>query len=101
MFEAFLMGIAVAVVHPFVNFFVQRWLEALRRKAAFDRLNNDPCFYKGADIAYLYVEGKEEPILTNCVVSDVKPGEVIIRKENLRMTFTGREFEKLNPIWKR
>ena len=101
MVESFVFGIVVAVVHPFIGLFVSKYTEKIRRERAFSRLENDPFFYVGATIKSLHVDGIEAPIMTDCIIYAVKPGEVTVQSEDVITTFTGREFEKLIPLWKR
>ena len=101
MFSTIVLGLTLVFCSPFVAFFANKYIEQGRRKRAFDRLSGDKFFDDGYDIAELYIEGRETPILTDCYIDEIKPGEVVIktRLSAKGMTFTGREFEKLYPIW--
>ena len=101
---ALMIGVVLAALTPLAAFATNGMVEAGRRKRAYKRLKDDPYVKKGAKISELQIEGRDTPIMTDCYIRDFKVGYMEIGKvedgELVRaVTFTGREFEKLIPIF--
>ena len=103
--DAIIVGIVLAVLSPFIVFATNGILEHGRRKRAYERLASDPYVKVGQRIGELQCEGRDQPIMRNCEITAFRVGmlEVTQRRSpeegDWVVTFTGREFEKLIPVY--
>ena len=104
------ISILVAGLAPLAAFATNEFVERGRRKRAYQRLKDDPYVFIGAEIDELQIEGRETPVMRNCVITNFQVGFLEISKKakkaveggeyDIVVTFTGREFEKLIPVFK-
>ena len=101
MLAAIIIGLVMAVCSPFIAFATSKYIASGHRKRAFARLTGDPFVKVGARISRLHTAGVEAPVLTDCVLTEIGVGYVVIQSADgwHATTFTGQEFEKLTPIW--
>ena len=89
----------VAFLTPVVAFVAHKWVDAGRRRRAYERLKNEPLTQVDAHIDELFTAGRDTPLMTNCYVHSLEVGRVEIRDYNGRaISFTGREMEGLFPV---
>ena len=89
----------VAFLTPVVAFIAHRWVDAGRRRRAYERLLHEPLTQVGAHIDELHMAGRDTPLMTNCYVYSLEVGRVEIRDSAGRaVSFTGREMEGLFPV---
>ena len=101
MLGAIIIGVVMAVFAPFIAFATSKYIARGQRERAFARLTGDPFVKVGARISRLHTAGVEAPVLSDCVLTKIGVGYVVIQSADgkLATTFTGQEFEKLTPIW--
>ena len=101
MLGAIIIGLVMAVCSPFIAFATSKYIARGQRERAFARLTGDPFVKVGARISRLHTAGVEAPVLSDCVLTEIGVGYVVIQSADGRhaTTFTGQEFEKLTPIW--
>ena len=89
----------VAFLTPVVAFVAHKWVDAGRRRRAYERLLREPLTQVGAHIDELYTAGRDTPLMTNCYVHSLEVGRVEIRDhEGRALPVTGREMEGIYPI---
>ena len=100
MLGTIIIGVVMAVCAPFIAFATSKYIAAGHRKRAFERLTGDPYVKVGARILRLHTAGVEAPVLSDCVLTEIGVGYVVIQSDDgtLATTFTGQEFEKLTPL---
>lgn len=100
-----IVGGIVTFITPIIAAMASVLTQDMKRKRAYARLTKEPLMFVGAKIRYLYLEGKEEPLISDVKVTSLQKGRVEVTKfdkENSAvevLCFTGQEYEKLHPVY--
>ena len=105
MFSSITTPLILAILVPIASFIASAWVEKGKRRRAYKRITNDPLLYEGAKFVRLEVEGLHGPLLYEGVITLISVGRMeVVGMLNSgtrgRVSFTGREFEKLHPVMK-
>ena len=93
-----LVALAVALLAAFVS---ERFIEAARRRRAYQRIVREPLIHVGAVLERLEISGRETPLVGRCRITSLAVGRMEVQSLDLppvAMSFTGREFEALHPV---
>ena len=92
--------LVVAGLSPIVVQGTHAWVEYGRKRRSFKRLLNDPFIFVGAIIEEIRADGTDRPLVGPCRITLLQFGrmEVETLDHQLRLSFTGREFERLHPV---
>lgn len=94
-------GFLLPYLLSWANVRAEKGKEGVRRKRAYDRLVGDNYVFEGARLVELAVFDRPEPLMRNCEIAKIGVGYVEIRslEDGSVITFTGREFERLVPVF--
>ena len=97
-----LVALAVAALAPIAAFASERFVEAGRRRRAYQRIVREPLIHVGAVLERLEISGRETPLLGRCRITSLEVGRMEVHSLDstppVAMSFTGREFEQLHPV---
>ena len=93
------VGFIAAGLGPVAVIITNKWIEEVKRKRALGRIDNEPLYKEGAIIRELRLEGSDVPLMLDCKITSIAKGRIEIRDDTGVISFTGREFEKLHPIF--
>ncbi len=100
MIEALCTALALAFLSPLAAFGASAFVEGGRRRRAYRRLASDPLVRVGATIERLEIEGLPHTAMRDCRIVEFGVGRMAVRDaRGAVMTFTGREFERLHPVF--
>ena len=96
-----ILGLIASGLAPVGVYLTHSWIEKGRKNRAFARLKSEPLYQVGAKIDRLIIEGNDTPIMVDCEIVSMDVGRVVIASGDERMSFTGREFERLHPVFRK
>ena len=95
-----LVALAVAALAPLAAFVSERFVEAGRRRRAYQRIVAEPLIEVDAVLHGLEISGRDKPLMGPCRITSLGVGRMEVHSLDgtKAMSFTGREFEALHPV---